>query len=175
MIRDADGLIAFVTAREVSGALDHTHRWVTDELAIALAGGEAKKVLEVREASATNQGGIAGDRQHLRYDPENQPASVFMNGASVSQDLLCRSLGRTRAGEVIDLEFGDRIDATGVTGTSAFSYVRYNADLSAQALSREGITDPREQERMRKLDAVASIPRLQEAWSHGRRDHRPRT
>jgi hypothetical protein len=86
---------------------------------------------------------------------------VFMNGASVGQDLICRTLGRTRAGEPIDLEFGDRIDLTGIGGTSAFTYLRYNADLSHRALASIGIADGQEQRRVRKLDAVEYIPQLQ--------------
>ena len=61
-----------------------------------------------------------------------------MNGASVSQDLLCRSLGRCRAGGQIDREFGSLLDAIGVSGASLFTYVRYNADLSDEALKASG-------------------------------------
>ena len=68
---------------------------------------------------------------NLAFNARNLPA-VFMNGASVSQDLLCRSLGRCRAGRQIDREFGARLDAPGLSATPV-TYVRYDADLSDEA------------------------------------------
>jgi hypothetical protein len=86
--------------------------------------------------------------------------SVFMNGASVGQDLLCRALGKCRYGEPIDREFGARINITGSTETNLFTYLRYNADLSDTALSERGIDSSRDRQRLRKLDAVKAIPQL---------------
>ena len=88
--------------------------------------------------------------------------SVFMNGASVGQDVQCRSLGCCRYGEPIDREFGARLDVTGIAGSSLFTYLRYNADLSPKALEKRGITSRREQRRLRKLDKVRAMPRLRE-------------
>jgi uncharacterized protein len=95
----------------------------------------------------------------------NLPA-VFMNGASVTQDLLCRSLGRCRAGRQIDREFGARLDATGVSGANLFTYVRYDADLSDEALRRFGVQDPKQRKRVRKLDAVSEVSLLQQLGQH---------
>jgi uncharacterized protein len=94
------------------------------------------------------------------YRPLNLP-SVFLNGASTTQDVLCRSLGTTRAGEPIDPEFGPRRDVAGLAGRSLFTYLRYNADLSARALDAAGIRGDRRQRRVRKLDATGSIGELQ--------------
>jgi hypothetical protein len=96
----------------------------------------------------------------LPFNARNLPP-VFMNGASVSQDLLCRSLGRCRAGQEIDREFRARLDAIGVSGSNLFTYVRYNADLSDDALRDLGITDRKQRKRVRKLDAVREVPLLQ--------------
>lgn len=68
LIDEADGLIAFLTAREEQSGL--THRWVTDELAAAIAKG--KWVVEVRQRGVSDQGGIAGDRVRIPYDPERR-------------------------------------------------------------------------------------------------------
>jgi patatin-like phospholipase len=95
---------------------------------------------------------------NVLFEAKNLP-SVFMNGASTGQDLMCRAIGRTRAGDPIDLEVGDRI---GAPGEGAFTYLRYNADLSAKALANAGITDPAKQAELRKLDAVGSMSQLQE-------------
>lgn len=87
--------------------------------------------------------------------------SVFMNGASVGQDLLCRTLGCCRFGEPLDSEVGDRNDVTGVAGTNLFSYVRYNASLTDDYLDDLGFTGERRQKRIRRLDGVKAIPDLQ--------------
>jgi hypothetical protein len=97
---------------------------------------------------------------NLLFNARNLP-SVFMNGASTAQDLLCRSLGRCLAGDEIDREFGARLDATGVASSGLFTYLRYNADLSDGALIGLGIASPRERKRLRKLDAVKSIKQLE--------------
>jgi hypothetical protein len=94
------------------------------------------------------------------FSAKNLP-SVFMNGASVGQDLLCRSLGRCRHGPEIDREFGGRIEKLGVAGTNLFTYVRYNADLSDESLSAQGFTSERQRRGLRKLDAVAQISELE--------------
>lgn len=88
--------------------------------------------------------------------------SVFMNGSSVGQDVLCRSLGCCRFGEPIDRELGARLDVTGISGSNLFTYLRYNADLSSRALEQHGITGERKQKRLRKLDAVKAMPQLRQ-------------
>lgn len=97
----------------------------------------------------------------LAFNARNLPP-VFMNGVSVSQDLLCRSLGRCRAGRRIDRELGTRLGAIGVSGESMFTYVRYDADLSDEALKAFGVEDPKRRKRVRKLDAIKEVPLLQE-------------
>jgi hypothetical protein len=61
-------MLGFATRRT---ALDAggwtTHRWVLDELAHALAIGIPG--VEIREQGVEDQGGIAGDRQRIDYDP----------------------------------------------------------------------------------------------------------
>jgi hypothetical protein len=111
-------------------------------------------------ASAAVHPGLLARNVNALFEAKNLP-SVFMNGASVGQDLMCRSIGRTRAGDPIDLEVGDRIGRSGASG-SAFTYLRYNADLSGKALARAGITDPAKQAELRKLDAIGSMSQLQE-------------
>jgi hypothetical protein len=68
-IRVSDALLGFVTRRGDRPSQDGlypTHRWVTDELAVAI---EARiPVIEIRETQVDDQGGIAGDRQRIEYD-----------------------------------------------------------------------------------------------------------
>jgi len=64
-IRTCKALIGFATRRDEIGAGKWTtHRWVTDEIANALA--LPIPVVEVRE-EGVEQGGIAGDRQRINY------------------------------------------------------------------------------------------------------------
>jgi hypothetical protein len=69
-IHASDAMLAFATRRgDPDGAgLYQTHRWVTDELALALQAN--MPVVEIRETQVDVQGGIAGDRQHIEYDDE---------------------------------------------------------------------------------------------------------
>jgi uncharacterized protein len=98
---------------------------------------------------------------HALFNARNVP-SVFMNGASVGQDMLCRAFGQTRVGMAIDREFGDRVDDSTPGGDSAlFSYVRYDADLTDEGLAERGITDRRRRARLRKLDAVEALDDLE--------------
>lgn len=93
-IRDSDGMIGFLTAREAASTADETHRWVSNELAFALAN-PGTRILEVREVGVTDQGGLPGDRQHLVYDPSDE-ASCLVGIARVlgewSQGITMRVL-----------------------------------------------------------------------------------
>lgn len=83
--------------------------------------------------------------------------TVFMNGASAAQDQICRTVGRRRYGAAIDREFGDRVDDR---PDAAFTYVRYEADLSDVAPIDVGITSAKQRKRIRKLDAVDQVDRI---------------
>jgi hypothetical protein len=111
-------------------------------------------------AAATVHPGLVARSAGLVFQARNLP-SVFMNGASVGQDLLCRALGHCRVGAPIDREVGNRLDVTGVGGRSLFTYIRYNADLSDEGLAARGVASLRERRRLRKLDAVSSLPTLE--------------
>jgi hypothetical protein len=111
-------------------------------------------------SSAAIHPNILARQVNVVFNAKNLP-SVFMNGASAAQDLLCRSLGGCLAGPEIDREFGSRIDEPGVAGTSLFTFVRYNADPSDESLIAQGFTDERQRKQLRKLDAVAHVPQLE--------------
>ena len=104
--------------------------------------------------------GLSRRQVGLLFNASNLPA-VFMRGASVGQDMVCRSLARARAGEIIDSEFGSRLNGLGPAGRNLFTYVRYDANLSDEALAAFGSISARDRQRLRKLDAVDAIPQLQ--------------
>jgi uncharacterized protein len=111
-------------------------------------------------AAAAVHPGLSTRQVGLLFNASNLPA-VFMRGSSVGQDMVCRSLARARAGAAIDREFGSRLNELSPAGANLFTYLRYDADLSEEALADFGITSARERERLRKLDAVYAIPQLQ--------------
>jgi uncharacterized protein len=110
-------------------------------------------------SSAAAHPDLRRNRVTLPFTARNLP-SVFMNGAALSQDLLCRSFGSCRFGGQIDREVGTLVGTAGIGGTNLFSYVRYDADLSDRALQQFGVTDPKVRKRVRKLDAVDQLPLL---------------
>jgi hypothetical protein len=93
-IRESFGLIAFATRRErIRTGSYTTHRWVTDELACAVA--LARPVIEVRETEVDGQGGIAGDRQRITYDANARDKCLVE---------LTRAIGRWCQGLSVSLQ-----------------------------------------------------------------------
>jgi hypothetical protein len=110
-------------------------------------------------SSAAVHPGLVAKQVNVLFNAKNLP-SVFMNGASSGQDMLCRSLGKTLAGDPIDNEIGARINQPGLGGRNLFTYVRYNFQMSDEALGRFGLRTKRELKKVRKLDAIGYIDKL---------------
>src|SRR5689334_21783012 len=79
-----------------------------------------------------------------------------MFAALTEQDFLCRAICECRAGDVIDREVGDMIGSVGPSSPKLFTYVRYNAELTAEGLAALGCGDipPK---RVQQMDAVSAI------------------
>jgi uncharacterized protein len=84
-----------------------------------------------------------------------------MFAALNEQDLLCRVFGDCLVGDPLDREVGSPIGSVGplAKGTKLFTYLRYNAELTAGGLAAIGCGDLRP-ERVQKLDAADAIPDL---------------
>jgi hypothetical protein len=103
----------------------------------------------------------------LLYNAKSIPAAL-MSAALNEQDVLCRVFGRCRHGAMVDRELGDLIDREpgvgerqlGLPGERKFTYVRYNADLSATGLAELGLSDIRPED-VQKMDSVDHIEELQ--------------
>ena len=78
--------------------------------------------------------------------------TVFMNGSNIEGSRLCQVLGVKRHAPCIDAEFDDDAVRDQRPDHPAFSYVRYNADISRGALQAIG-RDIRP-DRVAKLDAA---------------------
>ena len=89
--------------------------------------------------------------QHAREVPSSLISSV-----GAQQDLLCRVLGDVRHGPSLDSEVGTA--SAQHPGEPWFSYVRYDAPLTAVELEARGL--PGDAEQMRHLDAVAHLTEL---------------
>ncbi len=79
--------------------------------------------------------------------------AVFMNGASIGQDYLCRAAGTTTYGLPIDREAG-RV----LVGRGQFTYARYNVDLGdleelREELARLNLNPPE----LLQLDRIQKI------------------
>ena len=123
------------------------------------------QMLVVSVGTGTSSGARASldpDEMNLLFNVSSIPGAL-MYAALNEQDLLCRVFGDCLAGDPIDREVGDLIGSSGPLPQSGklFTYVRYNAELSADGLAKLGCghIDP---DSVRRLDAVDSIPALRE-------------
>jgi len=87
--------------------------------------------------------------------------SALMYAALMEQDLLCRVFGKTLAGCELDREVGDLKNVTSPTGAKAFTYARYNAELSEKGLKDLGLPQIRP-EQVRQMDSVEFISEMTE-------------
>ena len=100
---------------------------------------------------------------------------VFMNGASIGQDYLCRAAGTTRFGPHLDNEIG-RVRQ----GAGRFAYARYNASLNGDRefmgdVTRGGATDREQAEAVeitkvgaKELGKLNSTKHVDELYRLGR-------
>jgi uncharacterized protein len=111
-------------------------------------------------AAAKEDDSLRPDQMNVVYNAKSIPAAL-MSAALNEQDLLCRVFGRCRHGGLIDREIGDLIDdGEGLSGDRKFTYLRYNADLSAIGLAGLGLPDVRPED-VQKMDSVDHISDLQ--------------
>ena len=86
---------------------------------------------------------------------------ILIGGSASHQDCLCRIFGNCKAGDPIDSEIGDLIgDQGGPVRPKLFTYLRYNADLTAEGLARLELTGI-DAANIQRLDACANVPHLQ--------------
>jgi hypothetical protein len=85
----------------------------------------------------------------------------LIGGMQTHTDMLCRLFGDCRFGLPLDHEVGDLIGAGAPGGKKLFSYVRYDAGLTAGTLAALGLAHI-PVERIRPMDSVASIAELAE-------------
>lgn len=126
---------------------------------------------------------LSPSEMNLIYNASAIP-SALMFAAANEQDFLCRVFGSTLCGEALDREVGDLIAPAnplpsgrlpGPVEPKLFTYMRYNAELTARGLAALGVghiapTD------VQQLDSVAHIDELRQvgravAKQRVRREH----
>lgn len=98
-------------------------------------------------------------RLHMLHNVRSAP-SALMFAALMQQDALCRVFGRCLVGGEIDSELGDLRAESSPGDRELFTYLRYNADLSAAGLAALGLGGL-DSARLRRLDSVESIADLE--------------
>jgi hypothetical protein len=106
--------------------------------------------------------GLRAADLNVLYNAAAIPGAL-LSATQVEQDLLCRTFGRCRKGDLLDQEAGTLIDTPGSDAVRAvpplFTYLRYDADLSESGLAALGLPDLHP-DLVQKLDAVDSIEAL---------------
>ena len=79
-------------------------------------------------------------KMNLLYVAKSAPkALIYAN--IVEQDKMCRLLGNCLVGDELDSEIEDMIGTPNPAGDNAFTYARYNVDLTRKALEKIGCAD----------------------------------
>ena len=103
---------------------------------------------------------LAPEDMNLIYNAGSIP-SALMFAALNEQDMLCRVFGDCLHGEPLDRELGDLIGARGPTDDKLFTYVRYNAELTAEWLGAHDLGRIRPRD-VQRLDSTDHMGELQE-------------
>jgi patatin-like phospholipase/acyl hydrolase len=98
-------------------------------------------------------------RMHLLYQAGTVPGAL-MAAAQYQQDQLCRMFGKCLAGDELDRELGDLIDARGPVEPKLFTYLRYDADVSRDGLAALNLpeVDP---DHVQLMDSTKYIDEIQ--------------
>jgi uncharacterized protein len=104
---------------------------------------------------------LAPGQMNLIYNASSIP-SALMFAASNEQDFLCRVFGKCLIGDPLDSEVHNLIGERnkGPCGR-LFTYLRYNAQLSADGLHRLGVGHLKP-EHVQQMDSIDHIPDMQE-------------
>ncbi len=133
----------------------------------------ADKMLVVSVGTGTSPNAnsdLAPGEMNLLYNASSIP-SALMFAAANEQDFLCRVFGDCRSGDPLDREVGDLIapaaplpdgrEASWPAQPKLFTYMRYNAELTADGLTKLGVGHivPAH---VQEMDSVEHIAELQE-------------
>ena len=98
-------------------------------------------------------------KMNVLYTSVSLPMAL-LNATLNEQDFLCRVFGKCVVGDLLDREIGDLIDKQGPVSPKLFTYLRYNADLTAEGLDKLGLADI-QPEKIQQLDSIEHTADLQ--------------
>ncbi|MDY0164495.1 patatin-like phospholipase family protein [Desulfobotulus sp.] len=141
-------------------------------LLVSVGTGSAEDVVSARVGKGGFLSGLSTMMPQTGNNADRAHRNLFSNliklpgnlmyASSVDQDINCRTIGHCRYGMVIDRELGDLIPGkeeercrtmTDQTFPKAFSYLRYDADLSPKGLEKMGLADI-EAKKVQPMDCV---------------------
>lgn len=107
---------------------------------------------------------LQAHEMHLLYNATNIP-SALIYGAQNQQDMLCRVFGQCLSGDPLDRELGDLKTSASPLGAKAFTYLRYDADVSRAGLDALGLhsVTPEHVQLMDSVDYIDEIQRVGQA------------
>lgn len=118
---------------------------------------------------------LAAADMNLLYNSGSIPIAL-MYAALNEQDLLCRAFGRCKAGPALDREVGTMMlteaEEQREVLPKLFTYLRYNAELSATGLAELGLGDIRP-EKVQRLDSIDHMDDLRRVGEAVARQVRP--
>lgn len=85
--------------------------------------------------------------------------AILMRGASVENDVTCRTIGMCTYGKPIDSELDTM---TSTDETKAFTYARYDADLSAGGMEELGLSHDGSKLKMEKVEQIPMFKEIGE-------------
>jgi len=100
------------------------------------------------------------DEMNVLFNAASVP-SALMYAALNEQDMLCRVFGRCRAGAPLDREIGDLHGPGGPAEPRLFTYMRYNCELSREALDALGLKHVKP-ENVQRLDSIEHMDQLRD-------------
>jgi hypothetical protein len=139
---------------------------------------DPSRTLLVSIGTGTNpnaNAGLTANDMNLLYNAGTIP-SALMFAALNEQDMLCRVFGRCRAGGPLDRELGtlmlsDQEESEAVL-PKLFTYLRYNAELSAEGLRALGLDTVRP-EQVQQMDSIRHMKDLARVGAAVARDIKP--
>jgi patatin-like phospholipase/acyl hydrolase len=111
-------------------------------------------------ATANANQDLSPREMNLLYNASSIP-SALMAAALNEQDLLCRIFGKCLVGEMLDREVGDVIGKGIPDMVKLFTYARYNAELSREALNELGL-EKIEPAHVQQIDSYKYINEMHE-------------
>jgi hypothetical protein len=121
------------------------------------------QMLLVSVGTGTTSHAIAALRpkdMNLLYNVESVP-NALMYAALNEQDLLCRAFGDCLVGAPLDIELGDMKGAKGPADSKLFTYMRFNVELSEEALGQLGLGGIRPED-VQALDSIDHMSELRQ-------------